>query len=356
MSHPDRDDDLPTAELAVLQVRARLLASARRYFDECGYWEVETPLVSADTVVDAWLEPFVTDWTPIPQDWRRRAEPPRYLQTSPEFAMKRLLIAGAEAIYQICKAFRNGERGGRHNPEFTMIEWYRVGDDHRAQMTVVEELVRTVCTAAEQELTARGRAVPERVRRLLAGPSFARWTYDEAFARTIGTPVLRLSTAELATLAAAQRLTPPPGLAADDRDGWLNFLLAELVEPRLGGDVPVFIEDYPASQAALAVTRTRRDGAEVAERFELYIDGVELCNGYHELADAAVLRSRNAAQADLRARDGFRPLPQESRLLRALERGLPPSAGVALGFDRLVMLAVGARTIDDVIAFPFDRA
>jgi lysyl-tRNA synthetase class 2 len=167
---------------------------------------------------------------------------------------------------------------------------------------------------------------------------------------------LTASTHDLHSLATRHRLTPPPGLAADDRDGWLNWLLAELVEPRLGFDRPVFLWGYPATQAALAQTSRRDDGVEIAHRFELYLDGVELCNGYHELLDAAVLRERIREQAALRAVAGLRPLPATSRLLDAMDAGLPPSTGVALGFDRLMMLAVGSRTIDDVIPFPFARA
>ncbi|MDP1798704.1 MAG: EF-P lysine aminoacylase EpmA [Planctomycetaceae bacterium] len=344
----------PAATLPMLRLRAELMRSVREFFDRRGYWEVDTPLLSAEIVVDAWLEPFACAWLPEPTQWQSTASSLRYLQTSPEFAMKRLLAAGAEAIYQFGKVFRNGETGHRHNPEFTMIEWYRVGDDHHAQMEVTEALVRTVITHARQRLTVSSRTA--RVDAVLAGPSFLRMSYDDAFAAATGVKPLTAGTSELHHLAERKQLTPPPGLDAEDRDGWLNWLLAELIEPHLGRDIPVFLCDYPASQAALAKTHRRDDGVEVAHRFELYIDGMEFCNGYHELTDAAILRERIIAQSALREAAGYRPLPRDSRLLDAMDVGLPESAGVALGFDRLMMFAVGADKIDDVIPFPFDRA
>ena len=166
--------------------------------------------------------------------------------------------------------------------------------------------------------------------------------------------MLQLSCAELVELAHNKRIALPPGLSVDDRDGLLNLLLAELVEPPLARAGAVFVYDYPATQAALA--RIRDDDPPVAERFELYLDGIELCNGYHELTDAAELRRRTRRQAEIRAREGLPPLPEPARLLAAMEAGLPPCAGVALGFDRLMMQALGARCVAHVIAFPFERA
>jgi lysyl-tRNA synthetase class 2 len=344
-------DFLPTASLQNLKRRAAILRSIRTYFDSTGYTEVETPLLSADIVVDAWLEPFVADFLPLPQDWNRGGNP-RYLQTSPEFAMKRLLVAGADAIYQLGKCFRNSEVGDRHNPEFTMLEWYRVGDDHHAQMQFTEGLVRAVFEAARAWQLSEG--LYERIK----DPSgFIRLSYDDAFHQYAGRRVLDATLSDLMRLAEQHRLTPPPGLTQHDRDGWLNWLLAELVEPQLGIDRPTFLHSYPASQAALARTSPASPGGPlVAERFELYINGIELCNGYHELTDAEVLRERIAEQSALRAEAGLRLLPTHSRLLDAMEVGLPPCSGNALGVDRLVMLALGAARLADVIAFPFDRA
>jgi len=363
-------DYLPTANLATLRHRALLLAAMRRFFDEAGYFEVETPLLSADIVVDAWLEPFVAEWLPMASDWSQPGSA-RYLQTSPEFAMKRLLAAGAQAIYQLGKVFRNGEVGQRHNPEFTMLEWYRVGDDHHAQMQWTEALVRRVFVVASEllkysdedsradgphceEALARHRDIARRV----AHPAgFEQLSYDDAFERHAGQRVLNDDVTRLHELAARLNLVPPPGLDQHDRDGWLNWLLAELVEPHLGRERPTFLSNYPASQAALArVSQPQPGAAFIAERFELYIDGVELCNGYHELTNPTALRDRIREQLAVRAAAGLRPLPAESRLLAAMDAGLPASSGNALGVDRLVMLALGQTCLADVIAFPFDRA
>ena len=370
-SGPDRAaDHLPTANLTTLRHRARLLAAMRQYFDEAGYFEVETPILSADIVVDAWLEPFVAEWLPNSNDWSRQGSA-RYLQTSPEFAMKRLLAAGATAIYQFGKVFRNGEVGQRHNPEFTMLEWYRVGDDHHALMRHTEALVRRVFVVASELLKhgdensradgshceqalARHRDLARRV----AHPAgFERLSYDDVFERHAGQRVLDGDVTRLHELAARHKLVPPPGLDRHDRDGWLNWLLAEVVEPHLGRKRPTFLFNYPASQAALArISQPQLGGPFVAERFELYIDGVELCNGYHELTDPVALRDRIREQLAVRAVAGLRPLPAESRLLAAMDAGLPASSGNALGVDRLVMLALGQTCLADVIAFPFERA
>ena len=417
-------DYLPTANLTTLRHRARLLAAMRQFFDEAGYFEVETPILSSDIVVDAWLEPFVTEFLPLASDWSRGGSP-RYLQTSPEFAMKRLLAAGATAIYQLGKVFRNGEVGQRHNPEFTMLEWYRVGDDHHAQMRQTEALVRRVFDVASELLepgdanspgaTGEGLRSPvlvkdtggsrlppvapgdealapgatgeglhspvlfedtggprlppvapgdealarhrDNTRRVAHPAGFERLTYDDAFERHAGQRVVSGDMLPLHEMATRHKLVPPPSLDEYDRDGWLNWLLAELVEPHLGRERPTFLYNYPASQAALARVSQPQPGAPlVAERFELYIDGVELCNGYHELTDPTALRDRVREQLVLRAAAGLRPLPAECRLLAAMDAGLPASSGNALGVDRLVMLALGQTCLADVIAFPFDRA
>jgi len=287
--------------------------------------EVETPILSADTVVDRHLDPFVIGSG-------REGGQPCFLQTSPEFAMKRLLAAGGPSIYQVARVFRQEELGPLHNPEFTMVEWYRLGDGLAEGMQFLSDLAETLL----------GRGAAERL------------SYAEAFDRHVGVDPHRTTTAEL--IAAARRLEvlSPESLDREDRDGWLDLLLAERVQPHLGCTVPAIVYDYPASQSALA--RVRPGDPPLAERFELYVSGIELANGYHELADAQELRGRIAATNAQRLCDGKSPLPAESRLLAAMEAGLPAMSGVALGFDRLVMLAAGARTLSDVIAFPFDRA
>lgn len=318
----------PTATLDTLRLRAKLLAFVRRFFDEAGFWEVDTPVLSHERVIDPNIEPFVVPWS---------ATQRLFLQTSPEFAMKRMIAAGADAIYQLGKVFRAGEVGRRHNPEFTMLEWYRVGDTHHDAMDFVERLLIAFLNEASQSES-------------LSQP-FVRLTYNQAFERHAGTKVLERSTQELIEIARRLRVSAPDSLRTDDRDGWLNLLLAECVEPHLGRDRPTFVYDYPASQAALA--RIRGDGpAAVAERFELYVGGMELCNGYHELTDAAELQSRirkDAAESE-------RLIPEPERLLAAMRHGLPNCAGVALGFDRLVMLAINADCIGDVVPFPLEHA
>jgi len=323
-------DFLPAASLETLRLRAQLLRRVREFFDGRGFLEVETPLLSADTVIDRHLDPFAVtlDGPSAPGAAPRQL----WLQTSPEFGMKRLLAAGATAIYQLTRAFRQGERGPLHNCEFTLAEWYRVGDGLAEGMRLLGELAESLL----------GRGPAETV------------TYGEAFAWHVGVDPHTASAADLAARVRSLDIPSPASLGADDRDGWLDLLLSERVQPGLGHVRPVILYDYPASQAALA--RVRPGRPPVAERFELYVSGIELANGYHELVDPAVLRQRNAANNALRRGDGKPPLPEQSRLLAAMEAGLPEATGVALGFDRVVMLAAGASRIDEVIAFPFDRA
>ena len=331
--------DLPSASITTLQARSQLTHSIRQFFQAQGYWEVETPLLSSDVCVDLWLDPIAV---PV-----GAGVPPRYLQTSPEFAMKRLLVAGAQAIFQFTKAVRSLERGPRHNPEFTMLEWYRVGDTDREQMAFTEALVRQAVLVAGET----GSLIP--CQRILSESPFERVPYDLAFERAVGSRVLKLSVSELRELAESLdvRVHAPESL---DRDAWLNVLLAERVEPWIAQQGAMFLHDFPASQSALA--RVRDEDPPVAERFELYIGGVELCNGYHEITDADELRSRMERQAALRAREGLSALPTPSHLETAMRRGFPPSAGVALGFDRLLMWLWSCERIDDVIAFPWERA
>lgn len=246
--------------------------------------------------------------------------------------MKRLLAAGATAIYQVARVFRAEEVGRLHNPEFTMVEWYRAGDDLAAGMQLLDEL----------SLAILGRGPAERL------------SYADAFARHVEIDPHTATAAELKAAASHHQLTIPTGLDPADRDLWLNLLLAELVEPKLGQARPTLLYDYAASQAALALVRA--GPPPVAERFELYVDGVELANGYHELLDADTLRARNREVNAARAADGLPTLPEESRLLSAMDHGLPPCAGVALGFDRLAMLALGAGSVAEVMAFAGERA
>jgi lysyl-tRNA synthetase class 2 len=329
---PGRETDfLPTADWPLLRLRALLLERVRSFFSSQGFLEVETPILSHDVVVDRHLDPFTTLLSADPR--RPEAGERLYLQTSPEFGMKRLLAAGGEAIYQITRAFRNGdERGRLHNPEFTIVEWYRVGDGLHEGMRLLSDLSEALLARGPAELVA----------------------YCDAFKRHAGVEPHAASVEALVEAATGHKIAVPNGLL-QDRDGLLNLLLVELVEPHLGRGQPTILYDYPATQAALARVRPAQS-TPVAERFELYADGVELANGYHELLEAEVLRERNMQANRQRVADGKPPLPENSRLLAAMDAGLPPCAGVALGFDRVVLIASGASSINEVIAFPIERA
>ncbi|HTM54153.1 MAG TPA: EF-P lysine aminoacylase EpmA [Pirellulales bacterium] len=324
-----QSDFLPTASWPMLRKRAELLARVRSFFAERAFLEVETPLLSADTIVDRHLDPLRVI---LPEDPRDPTHgPTRWLQTSPEFGMKRLMAAGGEAIFQITRAFRAGESGERHNPEFTMVEWYRRGDTLEQGVQLLSDLAEALFERGPSELVS----------------------YADAFRRAGLVDPHRATPHELAAAARERKISISDSMASADRDTWLHLLMSHVVEPGLGRDRPAIVCDYPASQAALA---RLRGNPPLAERFELYVGGMELANGYHELVDAQVLRQRNRqANAERRA-DGKPSLPEESRLLTAMEHGLPECTGVALGFDRVVMVATGAQHIREVIAFPSDRA
>jgi lysyl-tRNA synthetase class 2 len=313
----------PTAPLPHLRRRAELLAAVRAFFAGRAVLEVETPVLGAAASTDLHLASLSTRL-------HAAEAATMWLQTSPELHMKRLLAAGSGPIWQLARAFRDGEAGGRHNPEFTLLEWYRPGWDHHRLMDEVEELLG--------ELLGTGRG--------------ERLTYREAFGRHAGLDPFVAPLAEIRARAAA--LGIDTGELPAERASWLQLLLAVAVEPHLGRGAPTFVLDFPAEQAALA--RVRAGDPPVAERFEVFVEGVELANGYHELTDAGEQGRRFRADLEARAARSLPEVPPDQRLLAALAQGLPDCAGVALGFDRLVMLAVGAARIDQVIAFPVDRA
>lgn len=322
----------PGADLATLRLRAELLARIRAFFAARGVLEVETPALSAAALTDPHLTSFATVYSgPGPRYGRTL-----FLHTSPEFPMKRLLAAGSGCIYQIARVFRDGEAGRLHNPEFTLLEWYRDGFDYHRLMDEVAEL-------ATELLTGR---VP------LAEPE--RLSYRAAFQRYLGLDPHRATVAELAAGAERFEVSIPPGMPADETDPWLDLLLTHRIEPRLGVGRLTFLYDYPASQAALA--RLRPGDPPVGERFELYLNGIELANGFHELGDAGEQRRRFGAENAARRVLGLPEMPVDEHLLAALAADLPDCAGVALGFDRLAMLAAGKKSLAEVLAFPFDRA
>lgn len=315
----------PTANLAALRRRALLLETVRAFFRERDVLEVETPAASAATVTDVQIESLQLTGTPA-----------RWLQTSPEYPMKRLLAAGSGDIYQLCRVFRAGELGALHNPEFTMVEWYRLGMDLPAIMAETAALAGAL-------LRAGGRA----------GVPVEMLSYVEAFRRELDCDPLAVPQEQLATLASAHGLAAS-SVAGATRDALLDFLVATRVGPRLGRGCLTCLHHFPAAQAALA--QLDQADPRTALRFELYAEGVELANGYVELADPAEQRRRFTADLAERRRRGLAEPAMDERLLAALTHGLPACAGVALGFDRVVMLALGAARIAEVMAFPWERA
>ena len=324
----------PSASIAALQTRAKVLAAIRQFFSQRQVLEVDTPAMSQATVTDVHLHAFKTQF--IGPGYSQGQD--LYLQTSPEFHMKRLLAAGSGCIYQMSKAFRNEEAGRHHNPEFTMLEWYRIGFDHVQLMDEMEALLDLVLNAG-------------------AAPCYSgavqRYSYQAAFMQFVHLDPL---TADMDELREAAK---PYGIFdvvedESDRDTILQLLFYVGVESQIGKDVPCFIYDFPASQAALA--RISPVDERVAERFEVYFQGIELANGFHELADADEQLNRFRVDNAKRLQMGLPQQPIDQYLIAALAAGFPDCAGVALGIDRLVMIATAADSLADVIAFPTPRA
>lgn len=300
-----------------------MLHSVREFFRERAVLEVETPVVLSSTVTDPQIASLEVDVTPR-----------RYLQTSPEYAMKRLLAAGSGDIYQICHTFRAGERSSLHNPEFTMVEWYRSGFDLQKIMTETAALVAQLLSMPQAQV------LPVEF-----------LSYNEAF-RALGIDALETPTQQLAGLCLQHGLASQSATSAL-RDDLLDFLIATQVGPRLGQGRITCLHHYPASQAALAQLDA---DPRTALRFEVYVQGMELANGFVELANASEQHARFEMDRQQRVDRGLPDIKPDARLLSALENGLPDCAGVALGFDRVVMLATRAATIDEVMPFPWERA
>jgi lysyl-tRNA synthetase class 2 len=330
------EDWRPTARLEVLRLRAQLLATAREFFAKRRMLEVDTPMLVNAAVTD----PHIESARVLFAGSRRE----RFLHTSPEYAMKRLLAAGSGDLYQICHVVRGDERSRLHNPEFTLIEWYRLSFGIEPLMDEVAGLVAALLGARAHGRVREHLSYSEAFQGVLAlDPLEAELaqlerTADECGYRTSGGPQRAAAT------------EPAPGR----RDELLDFLMAVAVGPKLGLGRLTFVHRYPASQAALA--RLDAQDPRVALRFELYADGIELANGFQELGDAAEQRERFMADQRERARRGLPVHDLDERLLSALHAGLPPCSGVALGFDRTLMLAAGAECIDDVLAFAAERA
>ena len=317
----------PTASIEQLKTRAQILANIRQFFAERSVMEVDTPAMSHATVTDVHLHTFQTQFVgPGYADGKQL-----YFMTSPEFHMKRLLAAGSGPIYQICKSFRNEEAGRYHNPEFTMLEWYRPEFDHHDLMNEMDELLqRTLgCLPAE------------------------RMTYQDAFLNVLHVCPLAAPMEELKQAAAKLGLSDIAE-PEQDRDTLLQLLFSIGVEGKIGQEKPAFVYDFPASQAALA--KINPNDPRVADRFEVYFNGIELANGFHELDNPQEQLSRFEQDNVKRVEMGLQQQPIDLHLIEALKAGLPSCAGVALGIDRLIMLALQKDHIDNVLAFPFGRA
>jgi len=314
----------PGASILTLRRRADLYARLRRFFATRDILEVDVPLIGATSVSDPHIESIT-----VGNVLSGNVDTEHYLQTSPEYFMKRLLASGSGAIYSLGKAFRQGEAGHRHNPEFTMLEWYRPGfDDHRL-MDELESLLKELLTFS----------------------SVSRRPYRDLFVQYLG---FDPHTASLATLQQCARQNIDLDWQDSDRDIWLDLLMTHCIEPQLGQGL-VFIYDYPASQAALAKVENDQTGTPVARRFEAYINGMELANGYWELTDAEEQARRFECDLAMRKRLGLSACPLDNKLMAALQSGLPECAGVALGVDRLLMQMGAEKKIGDVLTFPFDR-
>jgi elongation factor P--(R)-beta-lysine ligase len=321
----------PSASFDALHLRARLNAAVRRFFDERGVVEVETPVLSRAGNTDPNIASFSLEFSGRTDGAPRT----RWLRTSPEYPLKRLLAAGFGDCYELGRVFRDGEAGGRHNPEFTMLEWYRIGWDHRQLIHETAALVNTALA-----LVGRKAALKQ-------------VSYHALYREQLG---INAATASVEDLRAAlgDVVIDPSGLTRDD---WLDLLMTHRLQPSFPTDQLLALYDYPASQCALArIRENSADGAPVAERFELYLGPLELANGYHELADAAEQGARFDRDLQRRAeRNDVQPLRDEN-LLAALSAGFPACAGVALGMDRLMMAMLGTTRIADVLAFDFARA
>jgi len=315
-----KSDWQATASPELLRLRAQLFTTLREFFAVRDVLEVETPILSHRTVTDVHLQSFSVTG---------KGDDELFLQTSPEYGMKRLLASGSGSIYQITKAFRSEEQSKQHNPEFTMLEWYRIGFDLDKLMDEVEELIVTV-TGCD--------AIP-------------RFTYQELFEQELDFNPHEISSDKLQSLTRETLTITGDDLSDTD---YLQLLMNHLIEPTLPEQC--FVYDYPVAQAALSKIEENADNTRVAKRFELYCKGMEIANGYSELTNPQEQKARFAKDNQLRTELGLLAMQPDERLLSALEEGMPECAGVALGVDRLIMLLSNTSNISDVISFPFDRA
>jgi len=326
MSPASKNDWMPSASLQTLKQRARMLQSIRAFFAARHLLEVETPVLSRAAITDPHLHSFRT----------RYLQQSLYLQTSPEFFMKRLLAAGSGDIYQVCKVFRDDEQGSNHHPEFSMLEWYRQGFDHHALMDEMEQLLKGLMLDAGQ-----GWQAPVRL------------SYRQAFLDVLAVDPLTATAADLEQLAIAQQIEIPIGMDDASKDSWLDWLMTQAIAPSFSKQGFTFLYDYPASQAALA--RISHKDPRVAHRFELFFAELELANGFYELTDAEEQAQRFAVENQQRVAMALPAMPVDECLLDALVAGLPDCSGVAIGLDRLLMVLLGVATVHDTLSFSLEK-
>ena len=320
----------PSCTIEVLRLRAQLFNSIRCFFSARAVLEVETPLLGHACGTDPQLDFFTTDYIAHPQ------RDTLFLQTSPEFAMKRLLAAGSGSIYQICKAFRNGESGRFHNPEFTLLEWYRVGFTLTELMDEISELIQTLSLG------------------YLSLNTTQRFTYQDIFERTTGLNPLTFSYVDYSAFALANGQPEAMTICGYEHGLWLDFIFSHHIQPYLGESALCMIYGYPACQSSLA--RINNLNPLISDRVEIFINGIELGNGYYELTDAQEQNKRFDEEIAIRLENNRPATVKDKNLIAALECGLPECAGIAIGLDRLMMVLTGSLTIDEVLSFPVRRA
>jgi len=320
----------PSCTIKELQKRAQMLALIRDFFAKNNVLEVETPLLCQATGTDPQLDFFTSTYQQSP------FEKKLFLQTSPEFAMKRLLAAGSGSIYQICKAFRNGEQGRFHNPEFTLLEWYRIEFNLNQLM---DEVASLICTLLEPKLVIK---------------KVIKITYATLFFQKTGLNPLEYKPHLYKKYALSHAIPEAISLCEHNHDLWLDFIFSHHIQPTLIGEQIYLVHSYLASQASLA--RINADDPAIADRFEVFVNGIELGNGFFELADEAEQTLRFEQEIAFRKTNNRPLVSKDCRFLAALKAGLPDCCGVAIGLDRLLMLSTANVAIDDVLAFPLDRA
>lgn len=317
----------PTCSLQQLQARANLLQKIRVFFADRNVLEVETPLLCQSTGTDPNLDFFSTQYRSGSQSQTY------YLQTSPEFCMKRLLAAGSGSIYQISKAFRNGESGRYHNPEFSLLEWYRIDFDLQQLMDEVAQLLQYLLAPLKPEVECI--------------------SYTEVFRQYTELDPLNFSVQSYIECAKSNNLDDAEVICAENHSMWLDFLFSFLVQPQLGKQSICMVFDYPACQSSLA--RVKIEDQRLVERAEIFVNGVELGNGYYELTDPVEQQQRFDFERELRKQKGLCIPDIDKQFLNAIKAGLPDCSGMAIGLDRLMMLTTNSNTIDQVLAFPVDH-